>query len=150
MEEDKKPEPRTRLKTAGLVVACGLIGIVAVALGFMLADAAILYAMESSGGQPMLYVMERMAVQPEGAVVVPLTEKDFTEHPALDSVIRGEEKNPSAWEWGMSDQRFIGGTNVSYAESRALQDAYGPDRETWVYPHLEYEGAYYLLVTTWP
>jgi len=150
MEEDKNPEPGNRLKTAGLVVACGLIGFVAVALGLMLADAAILYAMESSGGQPMLYVMERAEVQPEWGVIVPLTERDFADHPALDAVIRGEEKNPSAWEWGMSDQRFIGGTNVSYAESRALQDAYGPDRETGLYPHLEYEGAYYVVVTTWP
>lgn len=148
MEEGK--EPGNRLRTAGLVVACGLIGIVAVALGFMLADALIIYAMEGSGGQPMLYVMERTDVQPEWGMVVPLTERDFADHPALDAVIRGDERNPSMWEWGMSDRRFIGGTNVSYAESRALQDTYGPDRETWVYPHLEYEGAYYLVVTTWP
>jgi hypothetical protein len=148
MEEGKNPEPGNRLKTAGLIVACGLIGIVAVALGFMLADAVILYAMESSGGQPMLYVMERM--EPGENVVISLTEKDFADHLALDAVIRGEERNPSAWEWGSGDRRFIGGAQVSYAESRALQDAYGPDRETWVYPHLEYEGAYYVVVTTWP
>ncbi|MCK8518438.1 hypothetical protein [Methanoculleus sp. 7T] len=148
MREDTKTKSRSRLKTAGLVLACGLAGLVAVALGFMLADALIVYAYESSGGQPMLYVMER--VEPGENVVVRLTEKDFEQHPALDAVIRGEERNPSAWEWGSSDRRFIGGTNVSYAESRALQDAYGPDRETWVYPHLEYEGAYYLVVTTWP
>mgnify|MGYP000970996920 CR=1 FL=1 len=146
MEEETNPKPRTRLKTAGLIVACGLVGIVAVALGLMLADALTLYAHESSGGQPMLYVMEQAA--PGENVVVPLTEQDFEQHPALDAVIRGEERNPSAWEWGSSDRRFIGGTNVSYAESRALQDAYGPERETWVYPHLEYEGAYYLVVTT--
>jgi hypothetical protein len=146
MEEGKKPG--NRLGTAGLVVVCGLAGIVAVVLGFMLADALLIYAMEGSGGQPMLYVMER--AEPGENVVVPLTEKDFADHPALDAVIRGEERNPSGWEWGMSDRRFIGGANVSYAESRALQDAYGPDRETWVYPHLEYEGAYYLVVTTWP
>ena len=96
----------------------------------------------------MLYVMER--TEPGENVVVPLTERDFVDHPALDVVIRGGERNPSAWEWGAGDRRFIGGANVSYAESRALQDAYGPDRETWVYPHLEYEGAYYVVVTTWP
>jgi len=148
MEEEKNPESRSRLRTVGLIAACGLAGIVAVALGLMLADALILYAHESSGGRPMLYVME--SAEPGENVVVPLTGKDFVDHPALDAVIRGGERNPSAWEWGMSDRRFIGGTNVSYAESRALQDAYGPDRETWIYPHLEYEGAYYLVVTTWP
>ncbi|WP_292410323.1 MULTISPECIES: hypothetical protein [unclassified Methanoculleus] len=57
MAEDVKTESRNRLKTAGIIVACGLAGIVAVALGFMLADAVILYAHENSGGQPMLYVM---------------------------------------------------------------------------------------------
>ncbi|MCK9319913.1 hypothetical protein [Methanoculleus sp.] len=148
MEEGKKPG--NRLRTAGLVVACVLAGIAAVALGLMLADALLIYAMEGSGGQPMLYVMESADVQPEWGMVVPLTEKDFADHPALDAVIRGEERNPSVWEWGAGDRRFIGGTNVSYAESKALQDTYGPDRETWVYPHLEYEGAYYLVVTTWP
>lgn len=148
MEEDKNPKSRNRLKTAGLIVACGLAGIIAVALGFMLADALIIYAHESSGEQPMLYVLER--AEPGESMIVPLTEQDFADHPALDAVIRGEERNPSAWEWGAGDRRFIGGTNVSYAESKALQDTYGPDRETWVYPHLEYEGAYYLVVTTWP
>ena len=146
MEEDKKSG--NRLGTTGLVVACGLAGIAAVALGLVLADALLIYAMEGSGGQPMLYVME--SAEPGENVVIPLTEKDFADHPALDAVIRGDERNPSAWEWGRSDRRFIGGINVSYVESRVLQDTYGPDRETWVYPHLEYEGAYYLVVTTWP
>ena len=146
MEEDKKPG--NRLGTMGFIVACALAGIAAVALGLVLADALLIYAMEGSGGQPMLYVME--SAEPGENVVIPLTEKDFADHPALDAVIRGDERNPSAWEWGRSDRRFIGGINVSYVESRVLQDTYGPDRETWVYPHLEYEGAYYLVVTTWP
>ena len=146
MEEDKKPG--NRLGTMGFIVACALAGIAAVALGLVLADALLIYAMEGSGGQPMLYVME--SAEPGENVVIPLTEKDFAGHPALDAVIRGDERNPSAWEWGRSDRRFIGGINVSYVESRVLQDTYGPDRETWVYPHLEYEGAYYLVVTTWP
>ena len=148
MAEDTQLKSRNRLNKAGFILVCSFIGIVAVALGFMLADALLIYAMEGSGGQPMLYVMER--TEPGENVIVPLTGKDFADHPALDAIIRGEERNPSGWEWGMSDRRFIGGTNVSYAESRALQDTYGPDRETWVYPHLEYEGAYYLVVTTWP
>ena len=146
MEEDKKPG--NRLGTMGFIVACALAGIAAVALGLVLADALLIYAMEGSGGQPMLYVME--SAEPGENVVIPLTEKDFADHPALDAVIRGDERNPSAWEWGRSDRRFIGGINVSYVESRAFQDTYGPDRETWIYPHLEYEGAYYLVVTTWP
>jgi len=148
MEEDKKLESRNRLKTAGIVLACGLAGIVAVALGFMLADAFILYAMEGSGGQPMLYVMER--AEPGESTVVPLTEQDFADHPALDAVIRGEERNPSAWEWGYRDQRVIGGTKVSYRESKALHDAYGPQGERGLYPLMEYEGAYYVVLTTWP
>ena len=146
MEEGKKSG--NRLRTAGFVIACALAGIVAVALGLVLADALLIYAMEGSGGQPMLYVME--SAEPGENVVIPLTEKDFADHPALDAVIRGEERNPSAWEWGRSDQRFIGGINVYYVESRVLQDTYGPDPATRVYPHLEYEGAYYLVVTTRP
>ena len=146
MEEDKKPG--NRLGTMGFIVACALAGIAAVALGLVLADALLIYSMEGSGGQPMLYVME--SAEPGENVVIPLTEKDFAGHLALDAAIRGDERNPSAWEWGRSDRRFIGGINVSYVESRVLQDTYGPDRETWVYPHLEYEGAYYLVVTTWP
>lgn len=96
MEKDMKTELGSRLKTAGIVVACGLIGVVAVALGLVLADALITYAHESSGGQPMLYVMER--AEPGESTVVPLTEQDFEQYPALDAVIRGEERNPSAWE----------------------------------------------------
>ena len=126
MEEGKKSG--NRLRTAGFVIACALAGIVAVALGLVLADALLIYAMEGSGGQPMLYVME--SAEPGENVVIPLTEKDFADHPALDAVIRGDERNPSAWEWGRSDRRFIGGINVSYVESRVLQDTYGPDRET--------------------
>ena len=148
MEEDKNPKSRKRLKTAGFIVACGLAGIVAVALGFMLADVLIVYAHENSGGQPMLYVMER--AEPGESMVVPLTEKDFERHPALDAVIRGEERNPSAWEWGSRDQRVVGGTRVSYAESRALHDAYGPQGERGLYPLMEYEDAYYVVLTTWP
>jgi hypothetical protein len=148
MAEDIQVEPRNRLKTAGVIVACGLAGIIAVALGFMLADTLILYAYENSGGLPMLYVME--IAEPGESMIVPLTEQDFAEHPALDAVIRGEERNPSAWEWGYRDQRVVGGTKVSYRESKALHETYGPDRETGLYPLLEYEGAYYVILTTWP
>jgi len=148
MEEDKDPESRSWLKTAGIVIACGLVGIVAVVLGFMLADTLIIYAHESSGERPMLYVMER--ADPGESTIVPLTGEDFEQHPALDAVIRGEERNPSAWEWGNRDQRVVGGTNVSYAESKALHDIYGPGGEHGLYPLLEYEGAYYVVLTTWP
>ena len=140
MDEDAKMKFGDRLKTAGIIVACGLAGIVAVVLGFMLADAFILHAMENSGGQPMLYVMER--AEPGESVAVSLTEQDFERHPALDAVIRGEERNPSAWEWGDRNQRVIGGAKVSYAESRALHDTYDF--------LMEYEGAYYVVLTTWP
>jgi len=146
-----KTEPRNRFKTAGLTVACGLaglVGLVAVALGFMLADALIVYAYENSDGQPMFYVMER--AEPGESMTIPLTEQDFADHPALDAVIRGEERKPSAWEWGYRDQRVIGGTNVSYRESKALHDAYGPQGERGLYPLMEYEGAYYVVLTTWP
>ncbi|MDK2890689.1 MAG: hypothetical protein PWR21_1321 [Methanoculleus sp.] len=139
---------RNRLKRAGFVIVCGLIGVVAVGLGFMLADTIILYAHESSGGQPMLYVMER--AEPGESMVVPLTGQDFANHPALDAVIRGEERNPSAWEWGYRDQRVVGGTKVSYRESKALHDAYGPRGERGLYPLMECEDAYYVVVTTWP
>ena len=148
MEEDKKLELRNRPKTAAIIIACGLAGIVAAVLGLMLADALIIYAHESSGGQPMLYVMER--AEPGESTIVPLTEQDFKQHPALDAVIRGEERNPSAWEWGYRDQRVVGGTNVSYAESKALHDTYGPGGEHGLYPLLEYEGGYYVVLTTWP
>ena len=148
MAEDVKTEPKNRLKTAGIIVVCGLAGVVAVGLGLMLADALILYAHESSGGQPMLYVMEW--AEPGESMVVPLTEQDFDQHPALAAVIRGEERNPTTWEWGYRDQRVIGGTKVSYRESKALHDAYGPQGERGLYPLMEYEGAYYVVLTTWP
>lgn len=148
MEEDKNPKSRNRLKTAALVVACGLASVIAIALGLMLADALIIYAHESSGEQPMFYVMER--AEPGGSVIVPLTEQDFEQHPELAAVIRGEERNPSAWEWGYRDRRVVGGTNVSYAESKALHDTYGPGGEHGLYPLLEYGGAYYEVLTTWP
>ncbi len=148
MEGSEKPESRDRLKTAGLIAACSLVGVVAVVLGLMLADTLIIYAHESSGGQPMLYVMER--AEPGESTIIPLTEQDFKRHPTLDSVIRGEEYNPSAWEWGSPDQRVVGGARVSYAESKALHDAYGPDKETEQHPLMEYEGAYYVVLTTWP
>ena len=145
MAEDVKTEPKNWLKTAGIIAVCGLAGVVAVGLGLMLADALILYAHESSGGQPMLYVMEW--AEPGESMVVPLTEQDFDQHPALAAVIRGEERNPTTWEWGYRDQRVIGGTKVSYRESKALHDAYGPGGERGL---LEYEGAYYMVLTTWP
>ena len=62
----------------------------------------------------------------------------------------GGERNPSAWAWGYRDQRVIGGTKVSYRESKALHDAYGPQGERGLYPLMEYEGAYYVVLTTWP
>jgi hypothetical protein len=146
MEEDKNLQSRNQFKTAGIILACGLAGVIAVVLGFMLADALIVYAMEGSGGQPMLYVMER--VEPGESMVVPLTERDFEQHPELAAVIWGEERNPSAWEWGYRDQRVIGGAKVSYTESKALHDAYGPRGEGGLYPLMEYEGAYYVVLTT--
>ncbi len=148
MAEDTQMKSRDRLKRAGFIIVCGLIGVVAAGLGFILADTIILYAHESSGGQPMLYVMER--AEPGESMVILLTEKDFANHPALDAVIRGEGRNPSAWEWGSRDQRVVGGTKVSYRESKALHDAYGPQGERGLYPLMEYEDAYYVVVTTWP
>jgi len=68
----------------------------------MLADALIPSAMESSGGQSMLYVME--SVGPGENVFVPLTGKDFADRPALDAVIRGGEQNPPGWKWGSRDR----------------------------------------------
>ncbi|WP_292410324.1 MULTISPECIES: hypothetical protein [unclassified Methanoculleus] len=47
-----------------------------------------------------------------------MTEKDFEEHPALDAVIRGGERNPSAREWGDRSRRVVGGAQVSYAAGR--------------------------------
>ena len=44
MEEDKNPKSRNRLKTAGIIVACGLAGVIAIVLGFMLAALAVLGA----------------------------------------------------------------------------------------------------------
>ncbi len=106
-----------------------------------------------TGGTALLVcppVMRVPAAPPENASVIHLTEKDFKQHPALDAVIRGEEHNPSAWEWGSRDQRIIGGAQVSYAESKALRDAYGPGGERGLYPLLEHEGAYYVVLMTWP
>jgi hypothetical protein len=115
---------RTRPKW--IVLACGLVGVVAVVPGFMLlprphhlcplklewAADALCYG--EDGGRT------------RGGVIVPLTEKDFADHLVFGVVIRGEEWNPSAWEWGTRDRRAIGSAHVSYSRSKVLHDAYGP------------------------
>ena len=81
MEEDTNPKSRNRLKTAGFIVACGLAGIVAVALGFMLADALIIYAMEGSA-VAVLYIWKA-----GGEYGRPPDQQDLVAS-ALDAVIR--------------------------------------------------------------
>ena len=106
MEEDKNPKSRNRLKTAGIIVACGLAGVIAIVLGFMLADALIVYAYESSGGQPMLYVME--SAGPGESMIVPLTEQDFADHPALNvgSRTRQDGRGGSLSHGGVAPHRL--------------------------------------------
>jgi len=136
----------------GILAFIGVIILVATAV---LAYTAFFAWLAASSGSPMLNVWEVRGELPENASVIHLTEKDFEQHPALDSAIRGDNRDPGPWypgdtPYGVLDKRTIGSAPVTYVERGVLIEAFGPDVEARNQPYLEYDGAYYYFLTLIP
>jgi len=131
------------------------IGAILLVATVVLAYTAFFTWLETSSGSPILTVWEVRGELPENASVIHLTEKDFEQHPALDSIIRGDKRDPGAWysgdtPYGVRDKRTIGSAPVTYVERGVLIESFGPDVETRNQPYLEYDGAYYYFLTMIP
>ncbi|HNV38650.1 MAG TPA: hypothetical protein PKK41_06950 [Methanoculleus sp.] len=83
-----------------------------------------------------------------------MTEKDFEQYPALDSVVRGDNRDSRPWKLEVPsddpDERMIGSVTVTYVERDVLIESSGIDLETRKRPYLEYEGAYYYTLVSTP
>jgi hypothetical protein len=104
-----------------------------------------------SSGSPGLDAWEIRGEPPQNASIIHLTEKDFEQHPALDSAIRGDRRDPGAWysgdtPYGVLEKRTIGSAPVTWVERGILIESFGPDVEARNHPCLEYDGAYYYFL----
>ncbi|SAI86957.1 hypothetical protein MBBA_0069 [Methanoculleus bourgensis] len=148
-----KSKVNRRLIIVGVLAFIGVILLVAT---IVLTCTALFTWLEASGGSPRLNVWEiRGELPPENASIIHLTEKDFEQHPALDSAIRGDNRDPGNWyqgdtPYGVLDKRTIGSAPVTYVERGVLIESFGPDVEARSQPYLEYEGAYYYFLTLIP
>ncbi|WP_214020340.1 hypothetical protein [Methanoculleus sp.] len=147
MEPDRK-----RLIAVGILAFIGVVILVATAV---LAYTAFFSWLAGSSGSPILTVWEVRGERLENASVIHLTEKDFEQYPALDSVIRGENRGPLPWDlesisYDDPDERTIGHAPVTYVERSVLIESFGIDVETRNRPYLEYGGAYYYLLVAIP
>jgi hypothetical protein len=84
----------------------------------------------------------------ENASIIHLTEQDLEQFPALNSVIRGDNRDPHPWKLEGSpnddpDERKIGRAPVTGTEHLVLLESFGIDAREGDRPYLEYEGAYY-------
>jgi hypothetical protein len=153
IEEIIKSKVNRRLIVVGVLAFIGVILLVATVV---LTCTALFTWLEASGGSPRLNVWEIGGeLPPENASIIHLTEKDFEQHPALDSAIRGDKRNPGPWyqgdtPYGVLDKRTIGSAPVTYVERGVLIESFGPDVEARSQPYLEYEGAYYYFLTLIP
>ena len=143
MEPDKK-----RLITIGIAA---FIGVVLLVAAVVFGVTAFVAWIAGSSGSPGLSVWEVRGEPLQNASIIHLTEKDFEQHPALDSVIRGERRDPWAWysgdtPYGVLDKREIGSAPITWVEREMLIEAFGPDVETGNHPCLEYDGAYYYFL----
>ena len=142
-----------RLVIEGVLAFIGVILLVATVV---LTCTALFNWLEASGGSPRLDVWEiRGELPPENASIIHLTEKDFEQHPALDSAIRGDNRGPGAWysgdtPYGVLDERTIGSAPVTYLEREVLIESFGPNVEARNQPYIEYEGAYYYFLILIP
>jgi hypothetical protein len=141
-----------RLVVVGVLAFIGVILLVATVV---LTCTALFSWIAGSSGSPILTVWEVRGEPPENASVIHLTEKDFEQHPALGSVLRGDRRDPGAWHqgdtpYGVLDKRTIGGAPVTWVERGILIEAFGPDVEAGNHPYLEYEGAYYYFLILIP
>ena len=148
-----KSKVNRRLIIVGVLAFIGVILLVATVV---LTCTALFTWLEASGGSPILDVWEiRGELPPENASIIHLTEKDFEQHPALDSAIRGDNLDPGAWylgdtPYGVLDKRTIGSAPVTYLEREVLIESFGPDVEARNQPYIEYDGAYYYFLTLIP
>ncbi|GLI45338.1 hypothetical protein [Methanoculleus bourgensis] len=139
-----------------IVAVLAFIGVILLVATVVLTCTALFTWLEASGGSPRLNVWEiRGELPPENASIIHLTEKDFEQHPALDSAIRGDNRDPGNWyqgdtPYGVLDKRTIGSAPVTYVERGVLIESFGPDVEARNQPYLEYEGAYYYFLTLIP
>lgn len=136
--------------------AFAFIGVVLFVATVVLTCTALFTWLEASGGSPRLNIWEiRGELPPENASIIHLTEKDFEQHPALDSAIRGDNRDPGAWyrgdtPYGVLDKRTIGSAPVTYLEREVVIESFGPDVEARNQPYIEYDGAYYYFLTLIP
>ncbi len=147
MEPDNK-----RLIAAGIFAFIAVVILVATVV---LAYTALFTWLAGSSGSPGLSVWEVRGERLENASIIHLTEKDFEQHPALDSVIRGENRGPLPWDLESTphddpDERTIGHAPVTYVERGVLIESFGTDFEAQDRPYLEYDGAYYYLLVSIP
>jgi len=153
IEEIMKSKVNRRLIIVGVLA---FIGVILLAATVVLTCTALFTWLEASGGSPILDVREiRGELPPENASIIHLTEKDFEQHPALDSAIRGDKRNPGSWHqgdtpYGVLDKRTIGSAPVTWVERGILIESFGPDVEARNQPYLEYEGAYYYFLILIP
>lgn len=147
-----KSKPDRRLIIVGLLAFIGVIILVATVV---LAYTAVFAGLEASSGSPKLSVWEVRGELPENASIIHLTEKDFEQHPALGSAIRGDNRDSGAWypgdtPYGVLDKRAIGSAPVTYVERGVLIETFGPNVEARSQPYLEYDGAYYYFLILIP
>ena len=146
-----KSKVNRRLIVVGVLAFIGAILLVATVV---LTCTAIFTWVETSGGFPTLDVSEVRGEHLQNASIIQLTEKDFEQYPALDSVIRGDNRDPDPWKLEYPsddpDERLIGSVAVTYVERDMLIESSGIDLETRKRPYLEYEGVYYYTLVSIP
>ncbi|KUL01527.1 MAG: hypothetical protein XE11_2093 [Methanomicrobiales archaeon 53_19] len=145
------PNIDRRLFVVGVLAFIGATILVAT---IVLMCTAIFTWVETSSGFPVLYVSEVRGEHLQNASIIHLTEKDFEQYPALDSVIRGDNRGPDPWKLEYPsddpDERGIGSVAVTYVERDVLIESSGIDLETRKRPYLEYKGAYYYTLVSIP
>ncbi|WOX56265.1 hypothetical protein R6Y95_02755 [Methanoculleus palmolei] len=145
------PNVDRRLIIVGILAFIGVVLLVATVV---LTCTAIFTRVETSSGFPVLYISEVRGEHLQNASIIHLTEKDFEQYPALDSVIRGDNRDPGPWKLKNPsddpDERVIGSVAVPYVERDALIELSGMDLETRKRPYFEYEGAYYYTLVSIP
>jgi len=125
-----KSKVNRRLIIVGVLAFIGVILLVAMVV---LTCTALFTWIAGSSGSPILNVREiRGELPPGNASIIHLTEKDFEQHPALDSAIRGDNRGPGAWysgdtPYGFLDKRTIGSAPVTWVERGVLIETFGPD-----------------------
>ncbi len=127
------------------------IGVILLVATVVLAYTALSSWIAGSSGSPGLNTWEIRGEPLQNASIIHLTEKDFEQHPVLDSVLRGDRRDPGAWysgdtPYGVLDKRTIGSAPVTWMERGILIESFGPDVEARNYPYLEYDGAYYYFL----